>query len=239
MVLSAEPKTALPQRVDNLFAFLEQDTDVSREQLDRTRADLQELDTGSLRFRLNDGGTYYLVYQPVGFRGWSIVGIVPTGAVDSGMSATQSTIILLLMVLFGIILVGIARIVRDSVRMQQEHAEMEKRELERSKEQSDQMFQGMGHVAGDKLLYQVAMRLHGCIRTTDYAARLGGDEFALLLMGELTEDACSKKAVRIRETIGAVYPIDGWDIVIGASCGWARYPAEGRSAEQVHVLADE
>lgn len=407
VVLSAEPKTALPQRVDDLFAFLEQDTDVSREQLDRTRADLQELDTGSLRFRLNDGGTYYLVYQPVGFRGWSIVGIVPTGAVDSGMSATQSTTILLLMVLFGIILVGIARIVRDSVRMQQERAEMEKHELERSKEQSNQMFQGMiriverfavcdldadhyehherkhrglyppegsfrwlveqisqryvvmtdgvnikmsqmldpdhlrnvlrdpedmltfeyaardkscyllmnvvpcgwedgrltrvmmmsqdmgrqhlledmantdgltgllnkryfdtllaglckqgkpfvlfcmdldrfklvndtyGHVAGDKLLYQVAMRLHGCIRATDYAARLGGDEFALLLMGELTEDACSKKAARIRETIGAVYPIDGRDIVIGASCGWARYPAEGRRAEQVHVLADE
>ena len=122
VVLSAEPKTALPQRVDELFAFLEQDTDVSREQLDRTRADLQELDTGSLRFRLNDGGTYYLAYQPVGFRGWSIVGIVPTGAIDSGMSATQSTTILLLMVLFGIILVGIARIVRDSVRMQQERA---------------------------------------------------------------------------------------------------------------------
>lgn len=56
VVLSAEPKTALPQRVDNLFAFLEQDTDVSREQLDRTRANLQELDTGSLRFCLNDGG---------------------------------------------------------------------------------------------------------------------------------------------------------------------------------------
>lgn len=407
VVLSTEPKTALPQTVDNLFAFLEQNTNVSRAQLDSARAALLELNTGSLRFRLNDGETYYLVYQPVGFRGWSIVGIVPTGAVDSGMNATQSTTILLLMVLFGIILVGIARIIRDGVRMQQERAEMEKRELERSKEQSDQMFQGItriverfavcdldadhyehherkhrglyppegsfhwlveqisqryvvmtegvnvemrqmldpdhlrnvlrdpedmltfeyaardkscfllmnvvpcgwedgrltrvmmmsqdmgrqhlledmantdgltgllnkryfdtllaglckqgrpfalfcmdldrfklvndtyGHVTGDKLLCQVANRLHGCIRTTDYAARLGGDEFALLLIGELTKDTCSRKAQLIRERIGAAYPIDGRDIVSGTSCGWARYPAEGSSAEQLYVLADE
>jgi len=96
-----------------------------------------------------------------------------------------------------------------------------------------------GHDVGDELLKGVAQRLQGCIRSRDYAFRLGGDEFALLLLGPMTQETCARKMDMICEMIAVPSEIDGNAVSVGASCGYALYPAESIDVQQVCYIADQ
>ena len=96
-----------------------------------------------------------------------------------------------------------------------------------------------GHDVGDKLLKGVSQRLQGCIRSRDYAFRLGGDEFALLLLGPMEPEDCARKMNMICEMIAVPYEIDGNTVSVGASCGYALYPAESVDVQQVRYIADQ
>ena len=96
-----------------------------------------------------------------------------------------------------------------------------------------------GHDVGDELLKGVAQRLQGCIRSRDYAFRLGGDEFALLLLGPMEPEACASKMNMICEMVAVPYEIDGNTVSVGASCGYALYPAESVDVQQVRCIADQ
>lgn len=96
-----------------------------------------------------------------------------------------------------------------------------------------------GHDVGDELLKGVAQRLQGCIRSRDYAFRLGGDEFALLLLDSMTQETCARKMDMICEMIAVPYEIDGNAVSVGASCGYALYPAESIDVQQVCYIADQ
>lgn len=79
----------------------------------------------------------------------------------------------------------------------------------------------LGHQMGDRLLIQVAERIRAQLRESDTAARFGGDEFAVLLLD--IPDAPTVKAVvrRLLEHLGAIYDLDGNEIVVTASIGVA------------------
>ena len=96
-----------------------------------------------------------------------------------------------------------------------------------------------GHDVGDELLKGVSQRLQGCIRSRDYAFRLGGDEFALLLLGSMEPEACASKMNLICEMVAVTYEIDGNSVSVGASCGYALYPAESVDVQQVRYIADQ
>ena len=79
----------------------------------------------------------------------------------------------------------------------------------------------LGHQMGDNLLVQVADRIRAQLREADTAARFGGDEFAVLLLD--IPDTPTVKAVvrRLLENLGAIYDVDGHEIVVTASIGVA------------------
>jgi len=95
----------------------------------------------------------------------------------------------------------------------------------------------LGHLAGDRVLVEVASRLRSRLRETDYLGRLGGEEFLALL-----PDTAAEHAATVAEALRAV--IDGAPIVIEdelvhvtVSAGWASW--SGQLPEQLLARADQ
>jgi diguanylate cyclase (GGDEF)-like protein len=74
-----------------------------------------------------------------------------------------------------------------------------------------------GHAAGDHLLYAVAQRLRGAVRSIDTVARLGGDEFAIVLVEPA--EAAGSAAQRILAALSPPFSVVGHTIPLGASVG--------------------
>jgi diguanylate cyclase (GGDEF)-like protein len=107
-------------------------------------------------------------------------------------------------------------------------------DLDRFKSVND----SLGHIFGDKLLRQVADRLHPCLREGDAVARMGGDEFAII-QGNVTEATeITALAARLIETINAPFDLDGHHVVVGASIGIAVAPTDAADANQLLKDAD-
>lgn len=98
---------------------------------------------------------------------------------------------------------------------------------------------GIGHVAGDSCLIEVANRLRRCCRGGDLPARFGGDEFVVLLRGVTDEDALSAALVRLTEEVEGVLTVRGQDQMIRLSVGGALVPRDGENQTDVLHVADQ
>jgi diguanylate cyclase (GGDEF)-like protein len=96
----------------------------------------------------------------------------------------------------------------------------------------------LGHQAGDRVLIEVAKRLHESIRATDTAARFGGDEFLVLLEELADEDELEQLADRIRAAIAAPYDLDGEEVLLTAAIGSAATSDPAANPEDVIRAAD-
>jgi diguanylate cyclase (GGDEF)-like protein len=79
----------------------------------------------------------------------------------------------------------------------------------------------LGHPIGDKLLIDVALRLHENLRPGDTAARLGGDEFAVLLEDVGTASEASLVAERITQSLRTPLVLNDKEVFVRASMGIA------------------
>lgn len=109
------------------------------------------------------------------------------------------------------------------------------RALKRLKRQPDYLFavifldcdrfkvinDSLGHLAGDRLLIQVAQRLLRCLRPGDVVARLGGDEFAILLENINDVSDATRVAQRINQDLMQPFSVMGHVVYISASIGIA------------------
>jgi diguanylate cyclase (GGDEF)-like protein len=94
-----------------------------------------------------------------------------------------------------------------------------------------------GHLAGNKVLSNVANGLKDNCREYDYVARMGGDEFVLLLPHITPEsvDERINQMVRIAAEAGEI--VQGKRL-LSMSVGEAFYPMDGANAEELLATAD-
>lgn len=95
-----------------------------------------------------------------------------------------------------------------------------------------------GHPAGDKLLIEIARRIHACVRDYDTVARIGGDEFAVLVSGPSLDEGIESLAGRVLEAVAMPYSVDHAVLMPGLSIGIAEFPRHGRTKEELMLSAD-
>lgn len=96
----------------------------------------------------------------------------------------------------------------------------------------------LGHVAGDMLLVEVAIRLRRALREQDVVARLGADEFAVALFDIDKDYHAGFVAQKLLALFDEPFFIDGHELRVGASIGISMYPQDARDTETLLRLAD-
>ena len=95
-----------------------------------------------------------------------------------------------------------------------------------------------GHRAGDLVLKTLARRFEAVLREADTVARVGGDEFVVLSMGTGADDRASALVGRLRHALRRPFKVDGAAVEIDGSIGWAVFPDDGATAEDLLAHAD-
>ncbi|MEU3036064.1 bifunctional diguanylate cyclase/phosphodiesterase [Streptomyces sp. C1-2] len=96
----------------------------------------------------------------------------------------------------------------------------------------------LGHLAGDRLLLQIAERLRLALPRGAEAARLGGDEFAVLLPVADSTTSASRVARNLVVALSSPLDLDGLTLVLEASAGLAVFPDHSTDAEGLLRRAD-
>ena len=95
----------------------------------------------------------------------------------------------------------------------------------------------LGHSIGDRLLREVAGRLRDAVGGGATTARLGGDEFAVMLP-QASARRVEALARSVVAALGRPFTIDGQNVGIGASVGYALGPDDGASVDRLLKSAD-
>jgi diguanylate cyclase (GGDEF)-like protein/PAS domain S-box-containing protein len=93
----------------------------------------------------------------------------------------------------------------------------------------------LGHGVGDELLREIAHRLRHVTRDSDSLARFGGDEFVVFVDGGVEPEIVAE---RLRRAVQAPAVVDGHELVVTASIGFAVNARAGLTADDLLRDAD-
>jgi len=96
----------------------------------------------------------------------------------------------------------------------------------------------IGHMSGDLLLKEVAIRLQKCMRQYDTIARVGGDEFVVFVSDMKDIYNIVKITEKVRCLFRQSFEINGQSISVTSSIGVAIYPLHGSKTESLLKMAD-
>jgi diguanylate cyclase (GGDEF)-like protein len=95
-----------------------------------------------------------------------------------------------------------------------------------------------GHLAGDRVLSEVAQRLAHALRAGDHIARFGGDEFVVLVEHVAEWDEIGPVVDRIRAALAEPIAVPDGMTTLGASIGVAEASHEFQTPEELLAAAD-
>ena len=96
----------------------------------------------------------------------------------------------------------------------------------------------LGHLIGDELLKEIAVRLKDCMRPADIVARLGGDEFTILVEGMDDTSEVTRIAERIQHKFEIPFELREHEVYSSASIGILHVTEKHRTPEDVMRDAD-
>lgn len=95
-----------------------------------------------------------------------------------------------------------------------------------------------GHVFGDQVLIETALRLKQTLRDSDTVARIGGDEFVLVLENVANKHDVSSMIQTISQTLNEEFMVNNDKVEINCSIGVAFYPDDGTTSDSLFTTAD-
>ena len=107
-------------------------------------------------------------------------------------------------------------------------------DLDKFKEMNDRH----GHLLGDQLLCEVAVRLQSNVRKGDTVARMSGDEFVIVLPGMDVPDRAIAVAEKILTSMREPYVFSTPGVCTSASIGISQFPGDGTDLETLLTHAD-
>ena len=96
-----------------------------------------------------------------------------------------------------------------------------------------------GHIFGDQVLKEVALRLQGSIRNSDTLARFGGDEFIILLENISNKSDASTLAETLITTLKTEFIVEDEKVDLSCSIGVAIFPDDGNTTDSLITTADK
>jgi diguanylate cyclase (GGDEF)-like protein/PAS domain S-box-containing protein len=95
-----------------------------------------------------------------------------------------------------------------------------------------------GHLIGDDVLAQVALRLRDALSQGDMLARMGGDEFGVILAHTPDETSVAQATARLLATLETPIALADQQLFVSASIGVSLFPRDGSDSTTLLKHAD-